>query len=234
MSEDIDDIAAQALDAAEAGIGKAIDDAGLGYTFYLLTQVVLAARSTDWETKLQAVGIDLQDDASIFDLSAEVQYAVDDYLTRHSLPTDISEIAQQAAGEALSTLAGPNSITLFGAGRDELRLAVRDLSTKKGFSKLGQEFFGVFMARYLNSYLSRITAGELGGPRLQQVGDVSQFNEGLRRHCIQSAKIVYDFCGEWYSKTEFREGISIDNTSHFMAVAVRKLQAELRHQKETP
>jgi hypothetical protein len=42
---------------------------------------------------------------------------------------------------------------------------------------------------------------------------------------------VHDFCGEWYSKTEFREGIDLDNTSRFMAVALKKLQDELKRQR---
>lgn len=65
---------------------------------------------------------------------------------------------------------------------------------------------------------------------LHQLGDITWFDDALRAHCQQSARIVHDYCGEWYSKTEFREGISLDNTSRFMAVAVNKLRAELGQQ----
>jgi hypothetical protein len=140
-------------------------------------------------------------------------------------------MAQQAAGEAVVALASPKATTLFGAGRSELLGALRELSTKKGFGELGQRFFGRFMARFLNFYLSRVTASQLGGQSLRQVGDVSRFNEQLRTHCEQTARIVRDFCGEWYSKTEFQEGISLDNTSRFLAVALKKLQAEMARQK---
>jgi hypothetical protein len=43
---------------------------------------------------------------------------------------------------------------------------------------------------------------------------------------------VQDFCGDWYSKTEFQHGIDLQNTSGFMAVALKKLQAELQKQRE--
>ena len=33
----------------------------------------------------------------------------------HGPPTDLSEMAQQAAGQAVSELAGPNAVTLFGS-----------------------------------------------------------------------------------------------------------------------
>ena len=48
----------------------------------------------------------------------------------------------------------------------------------------------------------------------------------------QSARIAHDFCGDWYSKTEFQHGIDLQNTSRFMAVALKKLQAELQQQRE--
>ena len=141
-------------------------------------------------------------------------------------------MAQQAAGQALSELAGPAAITLFGSGSAEAQDAVRTLSTKAGFSRLGQRFFGCFIARFLNFYLSRITAAKVGTQAFDHSGELSQFNELFYTHCNQSARIVYTFCGEWYSKTEFRRGITLDNTSGFMAVALRKLRAELRRQRE--
>jgi hypothetical protein len=49
---------------------------------------------------------------------------------------------------------------------------------------------------------------------------------------LESARIVHDFCGEWFSKTEFQKGIDLDNTSNFMAVTLKKLQAELNRQRE--
>jgi hypothetical protein len=161
-----------------------------------------------------------------------VQTAIDDHLSSRGGCSDISEIAQQSAGEALARLAGTKAVTLFGAGSDELQDAVRELSTKAGFSRLGQRFFGGFMARFLNFYLSRITAAQAGGPRISQVGDLTRFNEALNAHCHQSARIVHDFCGEWYSKTEFQQGIDLKNTSGFMAVALKKLKDELQRQRE--
>jgi hypothetical protein len=61
--------------------------------------------------------------------------------------------------------------------------------------------------------------------------DVAEFNNALRAHCDQSARIVRDFCGEWYSKTEYEKGIDLENTSRFVAVALKKLRSELEQQK---
>jgi len=232
LSDGVLEIADLTLDAAEAGLQRAIGDPGLRFTFYLLTQVVLAARESDWRRRLSNLGIHLSDDSSLFDFTTKLHDVIDQYLAKQGPPTDLSEMAQQAAGQAVAELAGPNATTLFGSGPAELQDALRKLSTKAGFARLGQRFFGSFMSRFLNFYLSRVTAGQVSGLRLSQLGELSHFNVALEQHCDQSAVIVQDFCGEWYSKTEFQHGIDLQNTSGFMAVALKKLQAELKKQRE--
>jgi len=233
LTADIDSIAAETLNAARTGLSKAIDDIGLQYTFYLLTQVVLSTRTENWVEQLAPFGIQLPGDAGLIDLTAEVQASIDDFVTARGRPTDVSEMAQEAAGEAIAALIGPKANTLFGSGREELKLAVHDFSTKTGFARLSQEFFGRFMTRFLNFYLSRVTAAQTGQQRLPQIGDATTFNDALLRHCQQSALILHDYSGEWYSKTEFQHGINLENTSGFVAVAIKKLQAELSRQGTT-
>jgi hypothetical protein len=231
LIDDVNLIAAETLIAAEAGLTKAIDDPGLKFTFYLLTQLVLAARKDNWKESLAKLGINIKENATLFELNADFQGVVDRHVFEHYRVTDINEIAIKAAGEALTSIADKIQINLFGNNSDELKSAIRELSTKKGFSDLGQKFFGSFMTRYLNFYLSRITAAKTGDIRIKQVGEVTSFNRILQTHCEQSSRIVYEFCGQWYSKTEFKEGINLDNTSKFLAVAIKKLQAELKQQR---
>ena len=224
-------IAARTLDATEQGLNRATADPGVRYTFYLMTQVALASRRSDWEKTLRNFGIQLTANSTVFDLTAQLQDAIDHYVSRNpGGATDLSEIAQQSAGEAIASLTGDRTMNLFASGMD-IRDVVHPLSTKKGFGQLGQRFFGNFIARFLNFYLSRVTADAIGGARLRDLGDVAQFNRSLRAHCDQSARIVRDFCGEWYSKTEYQKGIDLENTSSFLAIAFKKLRNELRQQK---
>jgi hypothetical protein len=232
LSEDVELVALRTLEAAKTGLNRALDDEGLRYTFFVLTQLALASRETDWRKRLSQIGMDVPAETSPFALSAELHKSIDDYLLSRGYSTDISEIAQQAAGEAVTSLTAEEERTLFGTGERELQSAVRRLSTSRGFADLGQRFFGRFMARFLNFYLSRATAAQVGGNRFQSTSDISKFNNILERHCEQTARIIRDFCGEWYSKTEFREGIDLENTSRFMAVAVKKLQSELERQRK--
>jgi hypothetical protein len=227
----VEAIAAQTLDASRAGLDNAKHDSGVLYAFYLLTQVTLASRSTNWEDALARYGIRLAGDSTVFALTTEIQAAIDRHVSESSSgATDLSEMAQQSVGEALMSLADNRTMNLFRGSSDEVRKVIRTLSTKKGFGELGQRFFGRFVARFLNFYLSRATAAALGGPRLPDLADVAEFNEALRIHCDQSARIVRDFCGEWYSKTAYQEGINPENASRFLAIAVRKLSSELEQQ----
>ena len=231
ISEDVGAIAAKTLEAAEGALAHAVSDEGLRFTFFLLTQVALASREQSWEKRLAANGINLPTNANAFDFAIAFQQAIDAHLLTRGGSTDISEIAQQSAGEAVAALTHGKTVTLFGGGTDALADAMRELSTKTGFSRLGQKFFGTFMARTLNFYLSREIADQVGKSRVAHVGDIKAFDEALNLHCQESARIVREFCGEWYSKTEFKEGISQRNTSGFMAVALKKLQSELMRQR---
>jgi hypothetical protein len=225
-------IAAETLKAARATLARASYDPGVRYTFYLLTQLVLASRNSDWRSELDHHGISLSDQSSVFDLTAQVQGAIDRFIGGTTVgATDLSEMAQQAAGEALTSLLAGQTPSIFGdSGSKDLKNAMRRLSTKKGFGQLGQAFFARFVARFLNFHLSRATAAGLGAPRLRNLGYIGEFNEALRTHCEESARIVRDFCGEWYSKTEFEQGIDLANSARFLAIAVRKLKSELHHQ----
>ncbi len=231
FKDEVEMIAVRTLDAAETGIERALDDIGLRYTFYLLTQLALSSREENWEEKLSKHQINISKLSSTFDLISEIQISIDDYIFENGRATDISEMAQQSIGETISKMVEPKANTLFGTGKEEVQSAIKSLSTKKGFADLGQKFFGHFMTHYLNFFLSRVTAAQVGTGKLRSVEDITKFNQVLQTHCEQTAKIVRDYCGEWYSKTEYMKGINIENTSDFMSVALKKLKSELKKQK---
>jgi hypothetical protein len=229
IAENVPAIAEKSLDAAQNGLRQVSNDPGLAFSFYLLTQTVLAARGEDWTGALSNFGMDLTADGALIDLVGEIQGAVEAHVyAQLGRMTDVSEMSLGALGDALTELVAPNSETLFGNGIDELQTAVRELSTKQGYSRLGQIFFGRFMKRYLNFYLSRTTASHTGN--VMVASDITAFNQALEKHCEQSAKIVYQFAGDWMSKTQYLTGITPENTTSFVAIAVRKLRAELQKQ----
>jgi hypothetical protein len=227
----IESIARELLVATEDGLLQCKHDSGLQYAVFVLTQVVLSARQQDWQAGLADMGIKLSADATIIDLTSEVHRVIDDHRRTHRGSVTVGEMAQQAAGEALSYLAKDNSVSLFGSGRDELQQAIRKLSTKAGFSDLGQRFFGNFTARFLDFYASKIVTQYAGKTAFPNAGDVNDFKQSLFSHCHQSAGIVHDFCGQWYSKTEWERGIDAENTAGLVTHAIDKLRDELKLQR---
>jgi hypothetical protein len=231
LCNQLPDISRILIDAIGVGLVKAKNDKGLRFCVYLLTQIALAARSPDWQQSLEALGIPVGDNSSVYDLVFQFQCAVDDYTQKNRCASDISEMAQKAAGEALLSIARRTALPLFNEGSEDVHRILQDVSKKSGFGELGQAFFGRLLARQLNFYLSRLTASQTGSAKLPDVGSIGELNDALVAHCQQSARIVRDFYGDWYSATEFREGITPQNTSRFVAVALNKIRAEMVSQK---
>ena len=64
------------------------------------------------------MGINLDADATVFDLTGEIHRCIEEQRRRLRGSVTIGEMAQQAAGDAVAFLARDNAITLFGSGRD--------------------------------------------------------------------------------------------------------------------
>lgn len=233
LHADTEIIASLALQAADTGLTKAVADAGLQYAFYLLTKIILASKNLNWDMELKEFGITIEKESGIYDLTSEFQAAIDNYLRQNSFSTDISELAQRSAGETLTALLSADSTSLFENDAEHIRSQIAKYATRDGFAKVGQKFFGTFLGRFLNFYLSRITATHTNNSKVSKISDISSFNSDLRKHCEESALIVKDFSGEWFSKTNFKPGINLRTSNSFLAVAIKKLKAELQQQDKS-
>lgn len=229
-AEDIENISRQSLNATEQALGFAMSDEGLRVTFFLLTKLAELAKERNWQQKLEEIGVRVTECESATDLCFAIQDAIDERIEQKSLDSDVSEIARQAAGDALHHLFQVHQLRLLGDDKSSVLSAMKSISSKKGYAELGHTFFSQFLSRFLNFYLSRATASSTGSDRFHQVGDVSEFNNALRTHCRQSSLIVRDFCGSWFSKTSFKEGITQKNSSGFLKVALGKISKELASQ----
>lgn len=75
----------------------------------------------------------------LFDLTAGLRLAVDDYLSGNGRATDIRETAQQAAEEVLASLAGDDSVTLFESGEAEFPAGRRRRPKDKSMLRCSHE-----------------------------------------------------------------------------------------------
>ena len=125
--------------------------------------------------------------------------------------------------------------SLFSSSLEDLQRSFREYSTQAQFGRLAHRFFGDFFARLLPSYVDRELANQVGtSPGLSYLSESRQFLDALDLHARQSACLVEDFAGGWYSRHnwESRGEVSRDETQRFMAYALRKLRTELKQQVE--
>ena len=224
-------VASATLDAASKAIESATSDLGVQRAVYLLAKLVQASRDEEnWQANFDRLGVTVGGSDSVFEFTAEVHDSLTDYCEERLHYSDASEMARQAAVESLTELTKDNATTLFGDGADELREAVRKLSTKVGFERLGQAFFGRLLSHHLNFYLSRITQAAVREEHLSGLGGLNEFNEQLDRHCYESAAIVRQYAGDWYSKSTYETGIDDRSVETFVRTAMSKLRDELSRQ----
>lgn len=222
-------IAAAALAAAESGFREAADDDGVARATWLLTQLPLAARDPNYLQRLAALGVNVSEAPGLAEIVGAFTDAVDTHMRRSGGRTDLGEMAQMAAAETLTSLLGQRTQSLFGTSPDDVRRELAGLATTKQFGTLARDFFAGLTQRYLSFFLSRELSNHVGGDRrFANTADHGEFNDALSLHCVQASRIVEEFAGSWFSKTNWEQGITPENSKRFAAVALKKLRAELK------
>jgi hypothetical protein len=222
-------IAAATMRAADEGFQRAAKDEGVGRAIWLLTQLPLAARRDDFRERLKALGLVVTSAPGLPDLIGAYSDAVDSHMRRSGGRTDLGEIAQMAAAETLASTLGARTQTLFGAGPEDVRIALAGLATTRQFGQLARSFVANFTRRFLTFYLSRELPNHVGGSRrFANSSEQAEFDKALDLHCRQASRIVEDFAGGWFSKTNWERGIGPADARSFAWVALKKVRAELR------
>lgn len=217
------------ISAAERGLNLAGSDEGLVETIWLLTQLPLAARSDDFARALRDAGLDVGSNPTLLGVVGAFADAVDGHLTNGGR-TDLGEMAEMSAAETLSRVLGERTQSLFETNSADFQRELGKLATNKQFSVLARQFFARLTERYLDYFLSRAFAQHIGeGRRFTTLAQQADFKRALRTHCEEASKIVEDFSGSWFSKTNWEKGgISRREASGFTAFAMQKIAAELR------
>ena len=192
------DVAAATMEAAQQGLSNAARDRGLVYAVWLLTQLPLAARSQDFEGRLRRLGLDVSVAPSLLEVTGAFSDAVDAHLRRTGGRTDLGEMAQMAASEALTVLGTPANANLFDAAAPSASEALKAFTTAKQFSALSREFFARLTRKYLSYFLSRELSNYVGGGgRFANIDGHEEFSKALDLHCRQASRIVEEFSGGW-------------------------------------
>ena len=220
--KDAPQVAAATMRAAKLGLEEAARDPALVHSFWLLTQLPLCARSDDFVAALNKAGVAVTSTPTLLELVGGFTDAVDDHIRKIGGRTDLGEIAQMGAAESVSVLLRDRTANFFGSTPDMVRRELAAFATKKEFSTLARDFFSRLTERYLAHFLSQRTSTEF-----KSVAANREFREALTRHCHEASKIVEEFAGSWYSKTNYEGGITPRKAANFIHVALNKLRSEL-------
>lgn len=223
-------IANATIRAAERGLNLASEDMALVDAVWLLTQLPLAAKQEDFAAALRDVGLNVSKPPGLMELVGAVSDSIDARLPNNRGRTDLGEMAQMAASETIAKFIGEKAGSLYGVEPADVQRALASSSTVKQFGELARHFFSRLTNRCLDYFVSRAVSHHLGeGERFPTLAAQSQFTAALQLHSQQASKIIEEFSGEWFSKTNWeKKGIAREDAARFAHVAMTKLVAELK------
>ncbi len=224
-----DSIAGASASAAESSFRHARDDPALRHSFWLLTQLPLAARSPDFLESLDALGLRIDRDPSLLEIVGALTEAIDRQTEIAGGRTDLGEMAQLAAADSLAAVVGERLPSLFGPVAEDVRLELGKFAARDQFAVLARDFFARLTQRHLDYFLSRELSNHTGpGKRIASAEAHAEFNASLAQYCREASRIVEAFAGGWFSKTTFEGGITPEKAGAFVFVALRKISSELQ------
>jgi hypothetical protein len=223
-------VANAVIRAAERGLNLAAEHAGLVEAFWLLTQLPTAAREADFAAALRQCGLDVPDQPGVMDLVGAVAEAVDARLPNNSGRTDLGEMAQAAASEAIIEVATRRTRGLFATTTEDLQAGLAALGTVKQFGAFTRGFFARLTDKVLQYYVSRTTANHVGSClRFTTLAAKAEFDKAVALHCREASAIVERFAGEWFSKTRWENDlVTRDHARGFAHRAMLKMVDELK------
>ena len=228
-------VANAAISAAEEGLQLAAEDRGLVETIWLLTKLPLAAKSENFTRALQDAGLEISDSPGLMEVVGALSDAIDRKLSNNGGRTDLGEMAQMAAAETITQIIGSRTQSLFGTTPDDIKNAFSRLSTNKQFGILARDFFGRLTNKCLDYFVSRAVAHHVGeNRRFSTLAQQSEFSRALGTHSREASRIIEEFSGGWFTKTNWeKKGISRQDAAGFAHVAMKKIVEELKEGART-
>lgn len=226
------EIAAATAKAAKDFFSQKRSDPALAFSYWLLTQITSRAKSENYLEEIRKIGLDISKARSAFDFLGLIATFTRAQIKLRGETFPISEFAQLSLREVLTETIGQQSQTLFSTTQEDVILACRKYSTPNQFAKLARLYFAKVLNRVLQFFISKETPNKIGLERkFKDISDLSSFNLALEAYCYQSAKIVEEFAGGWYSKRNWQGEISEHDAKGFISVAMEKLRAEIAREE---
>src|SRR3954465_12892640 len=113
--DDVATVASATNHAADQRLRELSDDPSLGYCFWLLTRIAWASRDPDFRASVGELGIQIEDDDSVFSFIARLSGHVRSELGPYTESGVFSELAALSMRCALTETVGQAGRSLFGS-----------------------------------------------------------------------------------------------------------------------
>lgn len=227
---EIEDIAQKTIENVRYQFRNIEQDNGVIRAFQFLVCIAFASRDEKPKEKMFNFGIDLSEELTPFSFAK----AVNDYVAADLDSCEYGKIAQQAAGDAISTWYNENQTpnpSLF-ASLDDPFQVWRKAGIGAGFCELSRLFFSNFTQRYLNYYLERVVSSTLSS--VEQSNDFGQQLEKhvdtISLHAFETAKIAQSYAAGWFNNQIKNDFPSENEIKRFLSRAFGKIRDELQRE----
>jgi hypothetical protein len=221
---EVADIAQQTIQNVRSQFRHIMRDNGVLGAFQFLVNLAVASREENPQAWLLNVGIELPDNPTPLSFAK----AVSAWIEPQRDSFEYSEIAQGAAGDAISNWYRENQLTtesLFKSLEDPFEVW-RKAGDGAGFCELSRLFFAKFTQRYLAYFLDREASAALGnfGQQLERHIDT------ISLHAFETAKITQSFAAGWFNKHAKGGVPSEEEIQGFLSIALGKMRDELQRE----
>jgi 7-cyano-7-deazaguanine synthase in queuosine biosynthesis/predicted MPP superfamily phosphohydrolase len=226
---EVDAVADATWEAAARGLRDAERDPVLAESLWHLVALPLFAREKDFLQRLRAVGVHLQAEPTQTALNTAFSDAIDARARLHGGRTDLGEMAQLAAVEAMTAQLGAR-IAVLGSTPTEVRRALAECAVPQHFGELLSEFFARLMRRFLMYFLSRELSNHVGPhERFDNADEHSEFHASFDAYCREATRDVAPIARDWLAKLlESKEAPTRARTAKLLASALAALVDEPR------
>ena len=223
---DVQEVANATLRNVRSRLRTIPGDAGMVAAFEFLVGLAVSA-STGIDVRiLNNVAVDLSTNPSPLRLAN----ALAQHVAANRQSAEYAELARKAAVDAIVQWTERQTQQLSFTGEHEQADQVwRRAGDGSGFCEVARLFFGKFVERYLNYFLSREASSRVGNTATRDLlaTRLQEHVDGVSHHAFETARITQSFAAGWFN-LHTREGMpATDEIAGFIAHSMGKLHEEL-------
>lgn len=226
----VSDTAGKTIQNVRSRFRNIMRDNGVLGAFQFLVTLAVASRAENPQERLLDVGIALPDNPTPLSFTK----AVNAFVAPKRDSLEYSEIAQRAAGDAISRWYNENQpimASLFESLEDPFEVW-RRAGNGAGFCELSRLFFAKFTQRYLEYFLEREASAALGNidKRVEFKQQLEEHVDSISLHAFETAKITQSFAAGWFNKYAKKDVPNEAEIKRFLSLAFGKMRDELQRE----